>query len=132
MLSSKNYSQYCKVIGGLILSIRDVVDTSQSWNGFSIVSDNQIYYAHDSMYFPKDVEDIWEMMVKFLETICQYEILYISNWPYYHLSKTIYHSSQIKPTFFSFWKTWLIKKMWASNPNLSINLGNKTVMIFIY
>ena len=88
-----------ELIWGLILSIRTVVDASRSSDGFSIANDNQIYYAHDSMYFPKDVEDILGTRVEFLETICQYEILYISNWPYYHLSQTIYHSSQIKPTF---------------------------------
>lgn len=79
--------------------MRAVVDASQSCNEFSIASDKQINYSRDSMYFPKDAEDILGKRVEFLETICQYEILYISNWPYYHPSHSIYHSSQIKPTF---------------------------------
>lgn len=86
------------MIWGLILSIRAVVDASHFEMDSQLLVTTKYIMLMIVCIFPEMPKTFWER-TEFLETICQYEILYISNWPYYHLSQTIYHSSQIRPTF---------------------------------
>lgn len=86
------------MIWGLIFSIGAVVDASHFEMDSQLLVTTKYIMPMIVCIFPRMSKTFWER-VEFLETICRYEILYISNWPYYHLSQTIYHSLQIKSTF---------------------------------
>lgn len=132
LLSSKNHTQYCRIDLGPYFVCKNCGWMLPSLQmDFQLLTTTKYIMLMIVCIFPRMLKTFWERGWN-SETI-------LLIWNTVHIKlvllpsfRTIYHSSQIKLHIFFFWKTWLIKKMWTSNLNLSVNLGNKAVMIFIY